>query len=134
MPNDVAPGLRLSPGHASSRLARGDAGAQPLRHPVPTITGFGDVALRFVDAGIASAGAGAGENEAASADASDALLLDIDHVALCVPSGQLMEAARFAETALGFREIFREYVQIGAQPMDSMVLQSVSGAVTFTLL
>ena len=102
-----------------------EAGAQPLRYPVPTIAGFGDVALRFVDAGIASVGA--------TADAS-APLLEIDHVALCVPARELKQAVRFSEAALGFREIFREYVRIGSQGMDSVVVQSESGAVTFTLL
>ena len=101
-----------------------EAGAQPLRHRVPTIAGFGDVALRFVDAAVTSADVADNQTP----------LLEIDHVALCVPAGELKDAVRFSETALGFREIFREYVRIGAQAMDSMVVQSASGAVTFTLL
>ncbi|MFG2692219.1 4-hydroxyphenylpyruvate dioxygenase family protein [Kitasatospora sp. NPDC048407] len=90
-----------------------------------TVSGFGDLAVRF-------------------ADAQDLLppdelpgrggLLSLDHVAIAVPGGQLDASVEWAVRGLGFKEIFREYVEVGTQAMDSRVVQSPCGAVTFTLL
>ena len=87
------------------------------------VAGFGDVALRFV-------AAPADPGPAAPGD----LLEAVDHAAICVPAGELAPAVRFCEAALGFHRIFGEYIEVGAQGMDSSVVQSASGAVTFTLI
>ncbi len=88
------------------------------------ITGFGDIALRFTGA----------EDPVLAAPTRDGLLQELDHVAICVPAGQLAVAVRFSEQALGFRQIFGEYIEVGTQAMDSRVVQSPSGLITFTLL
>ncbi|MFC9330451.1 4-hydroxyphenylpyruvate dioxygenase [Kitasatospora sp. NPDC057015] len=88
------------------------------------VAGFGDVALRFV------ADTPAAVEPAAPGDLLEAL----DHVAICVPAGELAPAVRFCEAALGFHRIFGEYISVGEQGMDSSVVQSASGAVTFTLI
>ncbi|MFC1411618.1 4-hydroxyphenylpyruvate dioxygenase [Streptacidiphilus sp. N1-12] len=88
------------------------------------VAGFGDVALRFV----------ADVPAPAEAPRPEALLDLLDHAAICVPAGELAAAVRFCEAALGFHRIFGERVEIGAQAMDSSVVQSASGAVTFTLI
>ncbi|QMU76560.1 4-hydroxyphenylpyruvate dioxygenase [Streptacidiphilus sp. PB12-B1b] len=89
------------------------------------VAGFGDVALRFVTAGEPAGGEPA---------LGDGLLEALDHTAICVPAGELAPAVRFCEAALGFHRIFGEYIEVGAQGMDSSVVQSASGEVTFTLL
>ena len=99
-------------------------GARVLDRAGGLIAGFGDVALRFVADLPAEPGA------ARPGDLLEAL----DHVAICVPAGELAPAVRFCEAALGFHRIFGEYIEVGAQAMDSSVVQSGSGAVTFTLI
>jgi 4-hydroxymandelate synthase len=62
-------------------------------------------------------------------------LLDIlDHVALCVPAGELIPTVRFYERVLGFKQIFEEYIEVGVQAMNSRVVQSPSAGVTLTIL
>ena len=95
------------------------------------VAGFGDVALRFV----AEPGADTGAEPGAARPAAPGELLEaVDHAAICVPAGELAPAVRFCEAALGFHRIFGEYIEVGAQGMDSSVVQSASGAVTFTLI
>jgi len=108
-------------------------GARELGEP-GLIAGFGDVALRLVpdtdtpDTDTPDAAGPAGDAPA------DPLLELLDHVAVCVPSGELAPAVQFCEAALGLERIFGDYIEVGAQAMDSSVVQSPSGRVTFTLL
>jgi 4-hydroxymandelate synthase len=86
--------------------------------------GFGDLALRPVGA----------DDPVLAAHGPRGLLRSLDHVAICVPGGELAGTVAYAGQALGLREIFGEFIEVGAQAMDSRVVQSASGAVTFTLL
>jgi 4-hydroxymandelate synthase len=90
------------------------------------ITAFGDVAHTFVrPSEPATAGPASGAPE----------LLDvIDHVAVCVPDGELGPTVAFYQDVLGFGLIFEEYIEVGDQAMNSQVVQSPSGGVTLTLL
>ncbi|WP_031068531.1 4-hydroxyphenylpyruvate dioxygenase [Streptomyces sp. NRRL WC-3742] len=97
-------------------------GARVIDRAGGLIAGFGDTALRFVPLRTTDPAAGPG------------LLDTLDHVAICVPAGQLAESVRFCEAALGFHRIFGEYIEVGEQAMDSSVVQSASGEVTFTLI
>ena len=101
------------------------------------IEGFGEVVYRLVERHGADAeflpGAIVMEPDAAAA-ATDDLLTLIDHVALCVPAGQLDPTIAFHEQVLGFTVIFQEYVEVGAQGMTSKVVQSPSGGATFTII
>ncbi|HEX5116968.1 MAG TPA: 4-hydroxyphenylpyruvate dioxygenase [Pseudonocardiaceae bacterium] len=95
------------------------------------ITAFGDVAHTFVRPG--SPAAQLGDVPEPDADALD--LLDVlDHVAVCVPGGELGPTVRFYQDVLGFGLIFSEYIEVGDQAMNSQVVQSPSGGVTLTLL
>ncbi|MER5866285.1 4-hydroxyphenylpyruvate dioxygenase [Kitasatospora sp. NPDC002040] len=96
-------------------------GAVVLDRAGGLIAGFGDTALRFVPLDHTPAEPGE-------------LLDALDHVAVCVPAGQLADTVRFCEAALGFQRIFGEYIEVGQQAMDSSVVQSASGDVTFTLI
>jgi 4-hydroxymandelate synthase len=96
-------------------------GARAIPDQGLTIAGFGDVALRFVADG-------------SRGDGPPGRLREIDHIAICVPAGELASTVAFSETVLGFKPIFSEKIEIGTQAMDSVVVQSPSGAITFTLL
>ncbi|MBL1118964.1 4-hydroxyphenylpyruvate dioxygenase [Streptomyces sp. 110] len=61
-------------------------------------------------------------------------LLDIDHIAVCLGTGDLGPAVAYYQRALGFRDVFAEHIVVGAQAMHSKVVQSPSGAVTLTLI
>lgn len=62
------------------------------------------------------------------------LFSEIDHLAICVPSGELEPTARFYSDVFGFPRIFEEYIEVAGQGMDSKVVQSPSKHVTFTLI
>jgi 4-hydroxymandelate synthase len=102
-------------------------GAELLDADTCTVAGLDDIALRFVQDGDPAAAA-------AFPQTGSGLLEEIDHLAVCVPAGTLADTVAFCEAGLGFRPIFGEYIEVGAQGMDSVVVQSPSGAVTFTLL
>jgi 4-hydroxymandelate synthase len=101
-----------------------------------TVSGFGDVRHRLVER-HGSPGdflPGAIDMITADPEAGDDLLRLIDHAAVCLPAGQLLPTVRFYRDAFGFEEIFQEYIEVGEQGMDSKVVQSPSGGVTFTLI
>jgi 4-hydroxymandelate synthase len=61
-------------------------------------------------------------------------LTALDHVAVCVDAGTLAAVADFYTTAFGFERYSAEYVAVGDQAMDSVVIRSPGGGVTFTML
>ncbi|MDQ7910879.1 4-hydroxyphenylpyruvate dioxygenase [Phytohabitans sp. ZYX-F-186] len=71
---------------------------------------------------------------AAPAPSTPDLLETVDHTALCVAGGALDEAVRFYTEVFEFKEIFEERVEVGGQAMESKVVQSGSGEVTFTIV
>ncbi|MFC0037742.1 4-hydroxyphenylpyruvate dioxygenase [Actinomadura rayongensis] len=124
------------------------AGATPLRRPSrhagdgPAVTavlaGFGDVVHTLVER---PAGDGPGlpvglvpSLPRRPERPRDVGITGLDHVAVCVDGGALEATADFYVRALGFTEIFQERIVVGAQAMESTVVQSPSGAVTLTLL
>jgi 4-hydroxymandelate synthase len=58
----------------------------------------------------------------------------LDHVAICLDGGTLVDYADFYGAAFGQARYSSEYITVGDQAMDSIVVRSPSGAVTFTLL
>ncbi|MEU6237120.1 4-hydroxyphenylpyruvate dioxygenase [Kitasatospora sp. NPDC047058] len=99
-------------------------GARVLDRAGGLVAGFGDLALRFVPQPPGQPAAPPGGT----------LLDALDHAAICVPAGELAPAVKFCEAALGLHRIFGEYIEVGEQAMDSGVVQSASGEVTFTLI
>jgi 4-hydroxymandelate synthase len=101
-----------------------------------TVSGFADVAHRFVQRGGPRREflPGAIGMIGPDPDRGDDLLHLIDHVAVCLPTGDLEPTVRHYREAFGFSEIFSEYVEVGEQGMESKVVQSPSGGVTLTLL
>jgi 4-hydroxymandelate synthase len=58
----------------------------------------------------------------------------LDHVAVCLEAGTLTQYADFYRDVFGLARYSSEYINIGDQGMDSIVVRSASGGVTFTLL
>ncbi|MFE2179542.1 4-hydroxyphenylpyruvate dioxygenase [Streptomyces sp. NPDC059455] len=124
---------------------------QPVRHTGdgPSVTaavrGFGDVVHTLVqrppDAGpglpagfVPADGQERPDGPGAEAGPAEVGLLDIDHIAVCLGTGDLGPAVAYYQQALGFRDVFAEHIVVGAQAMHSKVVQSPSGAVTLTLI
>ncbi|HEX9334978.1 MAG TPA: VOC family protein, partial [Pseudonocardiaceae bacterium] len=121
------------------------AGAVPVSAAAPLsdvsatsrvrITGFGDVAHTFVRSGELADTLVPLAEPLAAGDSEPLELLDIlDHVALCVPDGELIPTVQYYEKVFGFSQIFEEYIEVGVQAMNSRVVQSPSGGVTLTIL
>jgi 4-hydroxymandelate synthase len=58
----------------------------------------------------------------------------LDHVAVCVAGGTLEDFAAFYTESFGLTRYSSEYIEIGDQAMDSVVVRSPSGGITFTVL
>ncbi len=58
----------------------------------------------------------------------------LDHVAILVEGGTLTDYADFCGKAFGLARYSGEYIEIGEQAIDSIVVRSPSGGITFTIL
>jgi len=118
-------------------------GATPLAAPVAhdgvvtaTIAGFGDVAHTFVERRTGADPRplpGLPPVAAPSSDA-DAGLVTVDHLAVCVPGGDMDRVAEFYQDTLDFETSFHERIAIGNQAVRTRAVRSRSGAVTLTLI
>lgn len=130
-----------------------DRGAVPLPAAPPTgwvpaldaprVRAFGSVGHRFVAPGelaarFAEPDAVAGAAAVAAPDGPPAeplaMLDEVDHIAVCVPAGELAGTVALHRDVLGFASIFTERIEVGTQAMNSEVVQSPTGTVTLTIL
>lgn len=121
-------------------------GAVPVTPPVTlsdgkarvtsaSVAGFGDVVHRFVTRDTADGPFAPGAiEEAVPAPARDGLLRSVDHLAVCLPAGDLIKTVRRYEEVFGFAETFEERIIVGSQAMDSKVVQNSTGGLTLTIL
>lgn len=58
----------------------------------------------------------------------------LDHVAVIVEGGALADSADFYTSAFGLPRYSGEYIEVGEQGMDSIVVRSPSGGITITIL
>lgn len=108
-------------------------GGDALSHA--EVSGFGDVTHRLVRRARADRFWLPGLVEQEPREPEDDGLLEVtDHLAVCLPAGELGKTSAFYQEAFGFHEIFEEYIDIGGQGMDSRVVQSASREVTLTLI
>ncbi|MEW2385494.1 4-hydroxyphenylpyruvate dioxygenase [Micromonospora sp. NPDC047707] len=125
-------------------LARGATGVLPpttvtgadAEVVVAEVDGFGDVVHRLVErrGDRREFLPGLVEMLPPEDDAGEELLAEIDHLAVCVPAGQLAGTVRRYREVFGFAEIFHEYIEVAGQAMNSTVVQSPSERVTLVLL
>jgi 4-hydroxymandelate synthase len=100
-----------------------------------SVTGFGDVAHRFVSRQAPAGPFAPGViEETRPGPEPGGLLQAVDHLAVCVPAGELDPAVRRYQEVFGFSQTFEELIQVGQQAMVSKVVQSPSGEITFTIL
>jgi 4-hydroxymandelate synthase len=120
-------------------------GAAPIAPPATTerdgaratfasVSGFGDVAHKFVDRQYAHGLFAPGMISEAVPPDRGGLLMEVDHLAVCLPAGHLADTVRRYEEIFGFAETFTERIIVGSQAMDSKVVQSPSQQVTLTLI
>jgi 4-hydroxymandelate synthase len=99
------------------------------------VTGFGDVAHTFVErAGPADEFAPGVIEMVTPPGRPDDTFEAIDHVAVCLPAGELERTVQLYQQAFGLSEIFDERIEVGGQAMMSKVVQDMTAEVTFTLL
>lgn len=124
------------------------AGATPVSAPavhhgddggsvtVAVVSGFGDVLHRLVERRGPGRQFVPGTVDLldGAPSGSPGIVQAVDHIAVCVPFGELDSTTLFYEKAFGFKVIFEEYIEVGVQGMASKVVQSPSGGVTFTLI
>ncbi|APU15018.1 4-hydroxyphenylpyruvate dioxygenase [Actinoalloteichus fjordicus] len=110
-------------------------GARPVAAPaedgdavVAAIMGFGDVVHTFVQRPTTAA------PTTEDAPPAETGVHGLDHFAVCLEPGQLTDTVKFYEDVLDFTMIFEEKIVVGAQSMNSQVVQSASSAVTLTLI
>ncbi|MEV8035682.1 4-hydroxyphenylpyruvate dioxygenase [Streptomyces sp. NPDC086182] len=126
---------------AETRSAALAAGAKPLdaEYGHPVVSGFGDVTHTLLPhrADAAEPALPPGRSWVAApqppAGPGDRIRL-LDHVAVCVEGARLTEYADYYRDAFGMDRYSSEYVAVGEQAMDSIVVRSASGGVTFTLV
>jgi 4-hydroxymandelate synthase len=64
----------------------------------------------------------------------EAFVRDLDHIAVCVEAGALHDTVFYYEHGFDLKQYSTEYVEFGAQAMDSVVVRSGSDRVTFTII
>ncbi|WBB80915.1 4-hydroxyphenylpyruvate dioxygenase [Micromonospora sp. WMMD882] len=103
---------------------------------VAEVGGFGDVRHRLVQrrGDRERFLPGVFEPLAEPAGQTGGPLTRIDHLAICVPPGQLDDTVAHYRDVFGFDPIFTEHVEVAGQAMNSTVVQSRSGQVTLVLL
>ncbi|WIM94436.1 4-hydroxyphenylpyruvate dioxygenase [Actinoplanes oblitus] len=121
-----------------------ERGALPLEPPntnggeadavtFASVDGFGDVEHRFTSrrqpSGLFAPGLFAERPQPATG-----LLRDVDHLAVCLPAGQLDGAIRRYRDVFDLEQTFEEQIIVGSQAMRSKVVQSASRGVTFTII
>ncbi len=100
-----------------------------------TVSGPGDLTHRFVERHGDDAEFLPGAVDMfLDPEPADRILDTVDHLALCVPAGELLSTVRFYTGVFGFEQIFEERVEVGDQAMDSKVVQSPSREVTLTIV
>ncbi len=91
------------------------------------VSGFGDITHRLVER---AASAAARQEDAGPGG----MFTELDHVAICLPAGQIDVTVRFYREAFGLAHVFDERIEVNGQAMISQVVQDEAGAVTFTLI
>ena len=102
---------------------------------VATLRGFGDTNHTLVERSQEDDWCPPGLHPTDPGSADGELgLLRVDHFAVCVATGQLDSCVKYYQAAFGFQEIFEEHIVVGAQAMNSKVVQSPAKDVTLTIL
>jgi 4-hydroxymandelate synthase len=110
------------------------AAADGSRVGTAVVSGFGDVVHKLVERSGPADEFAPGRIKMTAAPPDDGLVTVIDHVAACLPAGELDATVSFYHSVFGLDQIYDERIEIGGQAMLSKVVQDHSGTVTFTLI
>jgi 4-hydroxymandelate synthase len=102
----------------------------------PVVSGFGDVRHTLLPSPpLAGQRLPAGHAWIANPlPKSSSRIKQLDHVAICMGPGEMQDGVRFYIDGFGLERYSSEYIQVGDQAMDSIVVRSPSNAITFTIL
>jgi 4-hydroxymandelate synthase len=102
----------------------------------PAVSGFGDVRHTLVARAAQQRvpGRRSWVPTVAGPARADGRIQLLDHVAVCVAGGTLAEWVRFYTDGFGLDRYSSEFIEVGSQAMDSVVVRSPSGGITFTIL
>lgn len=125
---------------AATAAAAASAGATVTRSSqgLPVVSGFGDVVHTLLPTDPPANGFPPGRSwsptPGVTATAATGQVTGLDHIAVCLEGGTLEKYADFYRDVFGFSRYSSEYVAVGAQAMDSIVVRSDSGSAIFTLV
>lgn len=103
------------------------------------VRGFGDVLHKLVQRDGSGGDFAPGTivmepGELDGTDHGESLLELLDHVAVCLPAGELDRTVTFYRDVFGLEQIYDERIEVGTQAMLSKVVQDHDARVTFTLI
>jgi len=105
---------------------------------MPFVSGFGEVVHTLLPSDPLVDGLPAGRSwmptPGDTRPTAGGRITHLDHVAVCLQGGTLEKYADFYRDAFGFSRYSTEYVSVGDQAMDSIVVRSDSGSAIFTLV
>jgi 4-hydroxymandelate synthase len=116
------------------------AGATVTRSPqgLSVVSGFGDVVHTLLPTDPLLNGLLIGRSwvptPGVTAESATGRITSLDHIAVCLEGGTLEKYADFYRQAFDFSRYSSEYVAVGDQAMDSIVVRSGSGNAIFTLV
>jgi 4-hydroxymandelate synthase len=100
----------------------------------PAVSAFGGVRHSLVPAGAGLPPGRAWIPTPTTTERPGGRMRLLDHIAICLEGGTLDEHADFYRDAFGLERYSSEYVDVGGNSMDSIVVRGPSGTVTFTLV
>ncbi|MFC6016180.1 4-hydroxyphenylpyruvate dioxygenase [Plantactinospora solaniradicis] len=107
------------------------AGARPMGPD--GVSGFGSVRHTLLPASAPDWPAGLSWTPVEAVD-QGGHVRKLDHIAVCLAAGDLVDCAEFYLKGFGFERYSSEYIEVGNQAMDSIVVRNPAASVTFTLL
>jgi 4-hydroxymandelate synthase len=119
---------------ARAETTRAETGSGAGRVTGAAVAGFGDVAHRFVSRDRPGSYLPGIVEPAGLENPPPGGLLTVDHLAVCLPAGELTATVRHYRDVFGLSQIFEERIVVGAQAMASKVVQNPSGTVTLTII
>ncbi|MFJ9153160.1 4-hydroxyphenylpyruvate dioxygenase [Streptomyces sp. NPDC102270] len=125
---------------AATAAAAASAGATVTRslQSLPVVSGFGDVVHTLLPTDPLGNGPFVKRSwsplPGGTATAVTGRVTGLDHIAVCLEGGTLEKYADFYRDVFGFSRYSSEYVAVGAQAMDSIVMRSDSGSAILTLV
>jgi 4-hydroxymandelate synthase len=111
------------------------AGGRPVG-PGTAVSAFGSVRHTLLPASAPAWPADRAWVPAAAAEAADrgGHLRTLDHVAVCVDAGDLGDCVEYYLAGFGFERYSSEFIEVGNQAMDSIVVRNPAATATFTVL